>query len=244
MPSTSTAFSLQDGSVDPLAGYVVAVFGTTGVEDVADIVSKQGAEVISAAVSDKNSARRLLDALAQGTVDGLALLDVAVAESVVGAVQRLRIGGALRTALRGRTLIATADSAAAERLAIAGITASTPIGRGAPVHDALAQLLIEQIPVLRGRHCVAASHELDVRSSAVVIDGELRRLPASAMALLRALAHQPGHVVTREKLLALLPGEKVSGHAVDVAIGRLRTALGDPAIIATVVKRGYRLTVA
>jgi uroporphyrinogen-III synthase len=31
---------------------------------------------------------------------------------------------------------------------------------------------------------------------------------------------------------------------VEVAIARLRTALGDPAIIQTVVKRGYRLAVA
>jgi uroporphyrinogen-III synthase len=33
----------------------------------------------------------------------------------------------------------------------------------------------------------------------------------------------------------------VRGHAVEVAIGRLRTALGDPRIIQTVMKRGYRL---
>jgi uroporphyrinogen-III synthase len=154
------------------------------------------------------------------------------------------VGGELRTALRGRTLVAAQDNATAERLASAGVTASTAIGHESQADDSLVQLLVDQIPVLRGRQCVAAGHELDVRSSAVVIDGELRRPPGSAMSLLRALANQPGHVVTREKLLALLPGEKVSGHAVDVAIGRLRTALGDPAIIATVVKRGYRLTVA
>jgi uroporphyrinogen-III synthase len=40
-----------------------------------------------------------------------------------------------------------------------------------------------------------------------------------------------------------LPGDSRDGHAVEVAIGRLRTALGDPRMISTVVKRGYRLTV-
>lgn len=37
------------------------------------------------------------------------------------------------------------------------------------------------------------------------------------------------------------PGDGGDEHAVEVAVGRLRTALGDPRIIQTVVKRGYRL---
>jgi uroporphyrinogen-III synthase len=39
----------------------------------------------------------------------------------------------------------------------------------------------------------------------------------------------------------VLPGNGGDGHAVDVAIARLRTALGDPSIVHTVIKRGYRL---
>ena len=50
-------------------------------------------------------------------------------------------------------------------------------------------------------------------------------------------------VLLREGLARQLPGEGCEGHAIEVAIGRLRTALGDPAIIQTVVKRGYRLAV-
>jgi len=33
----------------------------------------------------------------------------------------------------------------------------------------------------------------------------------------------------------------VQEHAVETAIGRLRTALGQPKLVQTVVKRGYRL---
>jgi uroporphyrinogen-III synthase len=51
-------------------------------------------------------------------------------------------------------------------------------------------------------------------------------------------------VVARASLSAGLAGHGTDGHAVDTAIGRLRAGLGDPAIVQTVVKRGYRLAVA
>jgi uroporphyrinogen-III synthase len=47
--------------------------------------------------------------------------------------------------------------------------------------------------------------------------------------------------VSRADLLRVSSGDGGDDHAVEVAIGRLRTALGDPRIIQTVVKRGYRL---
>ena len=46
----------------------------------------------------------------------------------------------------------------------------------------------------------------------------------AGMALLKALAAQPGQVRSREELLALLPAAGDDAHAVEVAIGRLRTA--------------------
>jgi uroporphyrinogen-III synthase len=61
------------------------------------------------------------------------------------------------------------------------------------------------------------------------------------MALLRELTARPGHVVSRARLLKIAPGDGGGEHAVEVAVGRLRAALGDPRIIQTVVKRGYRL---
>jgi uroporphyrinogen-III synthase len=35
----------------------------------------------------------------------------------------------------------------------------------------------------------------------------------------------------------------VDAHAVETAVGRLRAALGEPTLVTTVVKRGYRLAV-
>ena len=69
------------------------------------------------------------------------------------------------------------------------------------------------------------------------------RAVAAPLAVLRALAERLGHVVSRRELLGHLPsGHAGSEHAVEVAVGRLRAAVG-PRLVQTVVKRGYRLPV-
>jgi len=50
-------------------------------------------------------------------------------------------------------------------------------------------------------------------------------------------------VVSRADLLQALPGSGTDTHAVETAVLRLRTALGDKTMVSTVVKRGYRLSV-
>jgi uroporphyrinogen-III synthase len=106
---------------------------------------------------------------------------------------------------------------------------------------ALVREIVEQVPRRRGLVLPVAGHSLDVRGHAVVLDGRLIPLSSAAMVLLRELVRVPGNVVTRADLLKLMPGEGCDEHAVEVAVGRLRTALGDPRVILTVVKRGYRL---
>lgn len=75
----------------------------------------------------------------------------------------------------------------------------------------------------------------------MLVDGGLRPVPPAGMSLLRALARRPGWVVSRAELLRALPGAGRDEHAVETAMARLRTALGAPKLIQTVVKRGYRL---
>jgi uroporphyrinogen-III synthase len=62
------------------------------------------------------------------------------------------------------------------------------------------------------------------------------------MAVLRALAASPGRVLSRSALLHALP-RGADEHAVEMAVARLRAALGGPTYVQTVVKRGYRLRV-
>ena len=87
-----------------------------------------------------------------------------------------------------------------------------------------------------------AGTPLEVRGHAVLIDGGLHALAPASMTILAALAARPGAVVSKDQLATSLPrGNDV--HAVDVAVARLRTALGSGRHIETVIKRGYRLRV-
>jgi len=52
----------------------------------------------------------------------------------------------------------------------------------------------------------------------------------------------PGRVLSRAALLTALP-RGADEHAVEMAVARLRAALGGSAFVQTVVKRGYRLRV-
>jgi uroporphyrinogen-III synthase len=75
----------------------------------------------------------------------------------------------------------------------------------------------------------------------VLLDGVEVRLSPAPAAVLQALMANPGSVVPRRALLAMLPsGTAVSEHAVEMAVARLRAALGTRTV-QTVVKRGYRL---
>jgi uroporphyrinogen-III synthase len=89
-----------------------------------------------------------------------------------------------------------------------------------------------------------AGHTLLLHGDDVLIDGVAVRLTPAPYAVLQALLVNPGNVVSRRELLAALPsGTAGSEHAVEMAVARLRAALGTR-IIQTVVKRGYRLAVA
>ncbi|MFH9401474.1 uroporphyrinogen-III synthase [Streptomyces sp. NPDC017638] len=104
----------------------------------------------------------------------------------------------------------------------------------------LVQLLCQELPA-RARALPVAGHRVEIRGHAVVVDGELKPVPPAGMSLLRALARRPGWVVPRADLLRALPGAGRDEHAVETAMARLRTSLGAPKLIQTVVKRGYRL---
>jgi uroporphyrinogen-III synthase len=63
-------------------------------------------------------------------------------------------------------------------------------------------------------------------------------LAPHALDLLRMLVSHD-RVVSRAELMTCLSTEP-DHHALDVAISRLRRALGVPGLVTTVVKRGYR----
>jgi uroporphyrinogen-III synthase len=94
-----------------------------------------------------------------------------------------------------------------------------------------------------GTSLEVAGHTLLVHGETVLVDGAEVKLSPAPYSVLQALLVNPGYVVSRRELLAALPsGTAGSEHAVEMAVARLRAALGTRTV-QTVVKRGYRLAV-
>ncbi|TNM38619.1 uroporphyrinogen-III synthase [Nocardioides albidus] len=109
------------------------------------------------------------------------------------------------------------------------------------------QLEVELPSRASGTSLEVAGHTLllhgDLADRSVLLDGVEVKLSPAPYAVLQALLVNPGTVVSRRDLLTSLPsGTAGSEHAVEMAVARLRSALGTRCI-QTVVKRGYRLAV-
>ncbi|GAA4818163.1 uroporphyrinogen-III synthase [Nocardioides caeni] len=106
------------------------------------------------------------------------------------------------------------------------------------------QLEVELPSRATGTTLEVAGHTLLLHGDDVLVDGVEVKLSPAPYAVLQALLVNPGNVVSRRDLLGALPsGTAGSEHAVEMAVARLRAALGTRCI-QTVVKRGYRLAVA
>ena len=215
--------------------------------DLVQTLRMAGADVIEVPVyrwvppEDPGPLRRLVENLAdanQRGADAVAFTSAPAAASFLRSAREQGCAERVREALRGPVLAACVGPVTAGPLLREDIPVIQPerMRLGALVRE-----IVEQLPAHRGRVLPAAGHLLDVRGHAVVVDGTLVPLSAASMALLRCLTARPGQVVSRRDLLGLTPGEGGDEHAVEVAVGRLRAALGDPRIVLTVVKRGYRL---
>src|ERR1700749_1723904 len=89
--------------------------------------------------------------------------------------------------------------------------------------------------------------EADLYLGEVRKSGSRIKLQEQPFKVLQILLERPGSLVTREELQTRIWPEETYGdfdHAVNVAVGKLRTALGDsadnPSFIETVPRRGYR----
>jgi uroporphyrinogen-III synthase len=230
----------------PLDGRRVAVqLHGEPLPELVDMLRRSGADVIEVPVyrwvppEDEQPLRRLIESTACAALDCLTFTSAPAAVNFLRTADELGCAGEVRAALQGPVLCAAVGPVTAAPLVRADIPVLQPeryrLG-------ALVRAVVEQLPA-RAPVLWPAGHRLELRGQAVLVDETLVPLPGAGMALLRELAARPGQVLSREALGRLLPGESSEGHAVEVAIARLRSALGDPAMIQTVVKRGYRLAV-
>lgn len=243
-PSESSAEVLQyllDMGVDGLR-IAVQLHGEP-LPDVVEALTVAGAEVVEVPVyrwvppADIGPLDRLIDAVLAGGIDALAFTSAPAAASLLARAGERGVRATLVTALRGPVLALCVGPVTAAPLEAEDIPTVQPQRSRL---GAMVRRLEAEMPA-RARGLPVAGHRLELRGQAVLVDGVLRPLPPTGMALLRALTRRPGRVVTRAELLGALPGTSADEHAVETAMTRLRAALGEPKLVQTVVKRGYRL---
>ncbi|WP_327655542.1 uroporphyrinogen-III synthase [Streptomyces sp. NBC_00483] len=215
---------------EPLPGFVEAL-------------REAGGEVVGVPVyrwlppQDIGPVDRLLDATVAGGVDALTFTSAPAAQALLRRAEERGLEAELIAALHHDVLAVCVGPVTAVPLQARGVDTVQPERfRLGP----LVQLLCKELPA-RARTLPIAGHQMQIRGQAVVVDDELRPVPPAGMSLLRTLARRPGWVVSRAELLRALPGAGRDEHAVETAMARLRSSLGTPKLIQTVVKRGYRL---
>ncbi|GAA5208347.1 uroporphyrinogen-III synthase [Microbacterium kyungheense] len=231
-----------------VAGHRVAVqHHGSGADGLDELLGDAGADVVSLTVyrwgppPDPAVVARSVLAAAQGEVDAVLFTSAPGAAEWMAAAAREGAQEAIvdRTR-RGRLLLA----------AVGPITAG-------PLQDAGAEPLIAERGRLGALVRAVVSHfggghadalqtgagRLELRSAGVVLDGRHIPLSRTGADLMAALFDAGGGVVSRQRLQSVLPRSGENTHAVEMAVARLREALGTPDLVKTVVKRGYRLDV-
>lgn len=215
---------------EPLPGFVEAL-------------REAGAEVVGVPVyrwmppEDIAPLDRMLDVTAARGLDALTFTSAPAVTSYLNRAEARGMLPEVLSALGHDVLVACVGPVTAQPLQARGIDTVQPerFRLGPLVH-----LLCARLPA-RAPALPVAGHLVEIRGHAVLIDGVPRPVPPAGMALLHTLARRPGWVVSRAELLRALPGSGTDEHAVETAMARLRTALGLPGLVRTVVKRGYRL---
>ena len=235
---------LLSGAEGPLEGRRIAVqLHGDPLSDLVEALRQAGAEVVTVPVyrwvlpEDVVPVQRLVASIAAGTVDAVTFTSAPAAASLLSVADELGRREGFVAAMQARVLAIAVGSVTAGPLEAAGIPTHQPerARLGALAREVVARLP-ERDPVLQ-----LGAHSLQVRGHGALLDGRLVELAPGPMTVLRALACRPGTVVSRPELVGSLPGGG-DGHAVEMAVTRLRAALGAP-VVETVVKRGYRLAV-
>lgn len=141
---------------------------------------------------------------------------------------------------QGRLLIAAVGPVTSDPLVNAGLK---PVYPDRSRMGALVRLVILTLGD-EAHSVLTPSGVLHVRAAAATLDHAVLPLSPNGLAILRQLALHPGEVVSRDRLLDALPGDSADPHTAEVAVARLREALGPYPLVKTVIKRGYVLQTA
>ncbi|MGC0364858.1 uroporphyrinogen-III synthase [Rhodococcus sp. 27YEA15] len=250
--SESSAEVLEHLLAEGVYGKTVAVqlHGATSewepIPDFCQVLRDAGAAVIAVPVyrweppEDLTLLDNMIDAICAAGIDAVSFTSAPAVASLLMRADRTARLDLLLDALRGPVTAVSVGPVTSASLEAVGVPTTAPERARL---GALARHIVDQLP-LRSNMIQAGEHTISIRGGCVVVDGVVRRLPPAAMSLMRSLGAKPGYVVSRDELLAVLPGGGEDTHAVETAVARLRVCLGAPKAVQTVVKRGYRLALA
>lgn len=213
--------------------------------DFGEALRLAGADVISVPVyrwvqpDDSGPMDSMIDAVLCGDLDAVTFTSAPAVASMLMQAKRNGVLEPMLAAFRDRVVAVCVGPVTSAPLEALSVPTTAPARSRV---GALARHVAEELP-RRAGIVHAGGHEIRVLGACVVVDGVPRAMPPTGMALLRTLARHPGRVVSRTDLLAALPSRGADTHAVETAMARVRSALGAPDAIQTVVKRGYRLAV-
>ncbi len=247
MSTEETTASLVDQVLaEGVAGRTVAVqlHGFVDEEQLARLRSA-GASVITVAPYlwtgpvEPQRVIRLLDAIATRSLDAVTFTSAPAAEALLVAAGERGLLDPVLAALRSDVVPFAVGPVTAAPLHTVGIEGVYPdrYRLGALVRTLCEYLIEHQVRRLPTRHGL-----LEIRGRNADLDGQRVTLSPTSVLVLRRLADAAGAVVPKARLQEVLV-DSDDDHALEVAVARLRQSLPQRGLIATVIKRGYRLDV-
>ncbi|MCH6229317.1 uroporphyrinogen-III synthase [Microbacterium sp. CFH 31415] len=219
----------------------------SGADGLDELFEQAGADVVSLTVyrwgppPDAAAVSRSVVATAQGEVDAVLFTSApGAAEWLAAAAREGVLDDIADLAGSGRVLMAAVGPITAAPLVDVGIT---PL---IAERGRLGSLVRAVVTHFGGGHVTSlatTAGRLELRSTGAVLAGVHVPLSRTGTDILASLFDAGGGVVSRQRLQSALPRSGANTHAVEMAVARVREALGVPDLIKTVVKRGYRLNV-
>ncbi|MFE7617026.1 uroporphyrinogen-III synthase [Streptomyces sp. NPDC057496] len=213
-------------------------------------LAERGAEVIPVPVyrwgppDDPSPLRRMAERTVRRELHAIAFTSAPAITAFLAAADGLGLRAQVLAALRADVLPVCVGPVCARPLEEAGVTVLSP-ERGRL--GAMVRTIETALPARGRREVRTGASTLVLQGNAVLVDdGPPVQLPPLLAAVLRALAEQPGRVLSRAELLRRVwVTGRADEHAVEAAVARLRGALGAHArLVRTVPKRGYSLPAA
>ena len=208
-----------------------------------DRLRRAGADVLTATPyrwvkpAGANQLPRLIEAVCNGGLDVVTFTSAPAVDAVLSTASEMGCRDAFLAALRGPVAAAVVGPVTAQPLVEAGVSPLIPerFRMGALIRlvgEYLGQHRVLQYPSRYGL--------IELRGKNLRIDGNPVELAPAPMSLFRALVEANGAVLSREQLAGVL-GDGAGEHPLDMTISRLRKTLPEASLVATVIKRGYRL---